>query len=51
MIDMGLKSESTLNNYKKLEKMWNDFSDDTGAFTELNKMEKMMLRVQVGRIW
>ena len=36
---MGLKSESTGNKYKKAEKMWNDFSDDTGAFRKLNKME------------
>ena len=39
MSNMGLKSESTGNKYKKAEKMWNDFSDDTGAFRKLNKME------------
>ena len=37
---MGLKSESTGNNYKKVENMWNDFSEDIGAFPELNKMDK-----------
>ena len=39
MSNMGLKSESTGNKYKKSEKMLNDFSDDTGAFRNLNKME------------
>ena len=40
MSNMGLKSDSTGKNYKKAEKMWNDFSDDTGSFTKLNNMEK-----------
>ena len=37
---MRLKSESTGNNYKKVENMCNDFSDDTGDFSKLNKMQK-----------
>ena len=37
---MGLKSESTGNNNKKVEKMWNYCSDDTVVFPKLNKMEK-----------
>ena len=37
---MGLKSESTGNSYNKVEKMWNDCSDDTRAFLKLNKKEK-----------
>ena len=40
MINMWLKSDSTIINYKKVEKMWNYFSDDTGAFPKLNKMDK-----------
>ena len=40
MNNMELKSESTGNNYNKSEKMWNYFSDDTGAFPKTNKMEK-----------
>ena len=51
MSNMGFKSESTGNEYKKVEKMRNYFSDDTGAFPKLNNMEKMTSRVQVGRIW
>ena len=39
MVNMGLKSDPTGNNYKKAEKMWNDFSDFTGAFPNLNKTE------------
>ena len=38
MGNMRFKLESTGKNYKKLEKMWNDCSDETGAFTNLNKM-------------
>ena len=37
---MGLKSESTGGKYKKVKKMWKDFSDDTGAFLKLNNMER-----------
>ena len=37
---MGLKSYSTGNNYKKLEKMWNDLSDHTEDFFNMNNMEK-----------
>ena len=37
---MGLKSESTGNNKKKVEKMWNYCSDDTVVFPKLNKIEK-----------
>ena len=40
MSNMGMKSESTGSNYKKAQKMWNNCSDDTGAFPKLNKMEK-----------
>ena len=40
MSNMVFKSESTGNNYKKSENMWNDWSDNTGAFTKLNNMEK-----------
>ena len=40
MSNTGFKSESTGNSYKKVEKIWNDFSDDTGAFPKLNKMDK-----------
>ena len=36
---MGFKSDSTGKNYKKVEKMWNSFSDDTGGFTKLNNMD------------
>ena len=32
MSNMGLKSECTGKNCKKVENMWNDLSDDTGAF-------------------
>ena len=37
---MGLKSESTGNKYRKIKKMWNDFSDETGDFTNLNQTDK-----------
>ena len=37
---MGLKPESTGKNYKKVENMWNDWSDDTGAFPKINNAEK-----------
>ena len=40
MSNMGLKSESTGINYKKAKNVWNNLSDDTGAFPKLNKMEK-----------
>ena len=40
MSNMVLKPESTGNNYKKVEKVWNDFSCDTGAFPKMNNMEK-----------
>ena len=40
MSNMVFKSESTGNNYKKSENMWNDWSDNIGAFTKLNNMEK-----------
>ena len=40
MSNMGMQSESTGRNDKKPENMWNDCSDNTGAFTKLNKMEK-----------
>ena len=48
---MVLKPESTGNSYKKVEKVSNNFSDDTGAFPNLNNMEKMVLRVKVGCSW
>ena len=38
MSNMTLKLESTGNNYKKVENMCNDCSDDTGDFSKLNKM-------------
>ena len=37
---MGFKSEPIGKNYKKVENMWNNFSDDTGAFPKLKKMEE-----------
>ena len=37
---MVLKSESTGNNYKKVENMWNDCSYATRAFPKLNNMDK-----------
>ena len=39
MGSMGLKSETTGNNYKKSENMWNGFSGNTGAFLKLNNIE------------
>ena len=38
MSNIVLKSESTVNNYNKVENMWNDFAHDTGDFPNLNKM-------------
>ena len=40
MSNMGMKSESTGSNYKKAEEMWNNLSDYTRAFPDMNKMEK-----------
>ena len=37
---MGLKSYSTGKSYKKVEKMWNYFSSNTGAFPKMNHTEK-----------
>ena len=37
---MGFKSESRGNNYKKVENMWNDCSDNTLAFPNPNNMDK-----------
>ena len=37
---MGLKSESTGGKYKKMENIWNAYSDNTGAFPELNNIDK-----------
>ena len=51
MINMGLKSESTGENNKKVEKMWNYCSDKTRAFPNLNKMDKMIFSVQVVHSW
>ena len=42
MINMEMKSYSTGNNNKKAEKMWNNFSDDIGAFPKLNNIEKII---------
>ena len=39
MSSMGLRLESTKKNYKRVKNMWNDFSDNTGAFPKLNNME------------
>ena len=40
MINMGIKLEPTGINYKKAEKMWNNLSENTGAFPKVNGMEK-----------
>ena len=40
MNNMGIKSESTVNNDKKAEKMWNNCSDNTRDFPNINNMEK-----------
>ena len=40
MSNIGLKSESTGKNYKKSEKMWNDCSNNIGAFPKMNKTKK-----------
>ena len=45
---MGLKTESTGNNWHKVEKMWNDLSDNTGGFPKMNKMEKNDIEVASG---
>ena len=38
--NMGLKPESTVKNYNKVENIWNCCSDDTGTFPKMNKMKK-----------
>ena len=43
MSNMGLKSESTGNNDKKAENMWNDCSDNTRAFPKLNNIQKIYI--------
>ena len=40
MINVGLKSDSTGVNYKKVKNKWNYCSDNTVAFHNLNKTEK-----------
>ena len=40
MSNTVLKPESTGNNYKKAEKLWNYWSYDTGAFPKMNNTEK-----------
>ena len=40
MTNMGLISESTGNNYKKVENMWSDLSDVTRSFTNINKTDR-----------
>ena len=37
---INMISESTVNSYKKVEKMWNHCSDNTRAFPKINKMER-----------
>ena len=46
---MGLKPESTGHNYNKVEKMWTNFSDNTGGLPKMNNKEKMISIVQVVR--
>ena len=48
MSNIGFKSDSTGNKCKKLEKMWNDLSDDTGDFPNLDNMEKIYIEVASG---
>ena len=48
MSNMGLKLESTENNYKKVENMWNYLSDKTGAFLKMNTMDKNYIEGQSG---
>ena len=48
MSNMVLRSESTGNNYNKSENMWNYCSDDTGAFPNLNNMEKKYIGGAIG---
>ena len=40
MSNILLKPDYTGSNYKKAENMWNNLSDDTGDFPNLNNLEK-----------
>ena len=40
MTNVGIRSKSTGNSYKIMEKMWSDFSQDTGSFPNMNNMER-----------
>ena len=48
MSNMRLKSESTGNNYKKVENMCNDCSDDTGESFICPKEAMLESRIHVG---
>ena len=40
---MGFISESKGNIDKKMEKIWSDCYDDTGVFTNIEKMERIYI--------
>ena len=40
MTNTGIRSEPTEKSYNKVENMWSDFSDETGSFPKLKKMER-----------
>ena len=48
MGNMRFKLESTGKKDKKVEKMCNDWSDDTGAFPNMNKMWKIDIKYASG---
>ena len=51
MTNTGLRSESTGNNYNKVENMWIDYSDDTGAFPNSIRCREVILWVILGHSW
>ena len=48
MNNVGLRSESTGNNYKKVEKMCSGCSEDTGVFPNINEMERSDIEGSTG---
>ena len=49
MSNIVFRSESTGSNHKKSENMWNNFSDNTGDFTNINYMEKNNIEGSSGK--
>ena len=45
---MGLRSELTGKNYKKVKRLWSDCSDDIGVFPNLSNIDKSDIEGETG---